>query len=231
MEEEQLQEDQDYNEVYKYPFPDQQEDPTKGRMFLSGKEVAFDINFIRNNYIKAVLTLTSSSNPKYKEEDNIQHMMIDIEDNTAYDISGDFNSTFEFIDENLQKGNLLIHCEKGVSRSPTIAIAYIMRKERKILSYILAKMKEKRKVVQPNGGFMFHLETYNKRLIEKYKEEYDKHNQKKPTHQHNENCSKILAQHYHSQKLSSNQTNDNQQQQLQGNNSQVSETLENPKQM
>ncbi|KAL4462615.1 hypothetical protein ABPG74_000445 [Tetrahymena malaccensis] len=187
-EEEQLQEDQDYNEVYKYPLSDQQEDPTKGRMFLSGKEVAFDINFIHNNYIKAVLTLTSSSNPEYKEEDNIQHLMIDIEDNTTYDIGKDFETTFDFIDTNLQKGNVLIHCEKGVSRSPTIAIAYIMRKEKKILSYVLAKIKEKRKVVEPNGGFIYHLEKYNKQLIKTFQEEYEKHNQKKPAHQHSEKC-------------------------------------------
>ena len=40
-----------------------------------------------------------------------------------------FESSFAFIDEHLESGNVLIHCFAGVSRSATILAAYLMRKK------------------------------------------------------------------------------------------------------
>jgi len=63
--------------------------------------------------------------------------------------------TNKFISEAMKDKNakVLIHCSAGVSRSASIAIAYIMTKEKSSLNDILTKMREKRCILNPNLGF------------------------------------------------------------------------------
>ncbi|DAA77096.1 TPA_exp: Uncharacterized protein A8136_6862 [Trichophyton benhamiae CBS 112371] len=54
---------------------------------------------------------------------------------------------------------ILVHCERGISRSPTMVTAYLMRKYGKSRDAVLADVKEKRKI-RPNPGFMDQLEVW-----------------------------------------------------------------------
>ena len=74
---------------------------------------------------------------QYDDKLEISHKCIAALDTTAYNIHKDFESSYNFIEMNIYSGNVLVHCEKGISRSPTIAISYIMRKEKRIYSDIL----------------------------------------------------------------------------------------------
>jgi protein-tyrosine phosphatase len=107
-------------------------------------------------------------------------MLIAALDTTAYNIHNDFESSFNFIDGNICKTNVLVHCEKGISRSPTIVIAYIMRKEKKIYSDILEQVRVKRQQINPNGAFFFYLGKYSDELKDRFKEEFQKNYEKKP---------------------------------------------------
>lgn len=55
-------------------------------------------------------------------------MWLDIEDKPNSPLNKHFDETFEFIDKNLKEGNVLVHCQAGVSRSASVVIAYIIRK-------------------------------------------------------------------------------------------------------
>lgn len=63
------------------------------------------------------------------------------------------------VKEPARNRNVLIHCELGISRSPTIVIAYLMRKYKKGLHTTLAIVNEQRKV-QPNQGFFNQLKVW-----------------------------------------------------------------------
>jgi len=39
-----------------------------------------------------------------------------------------FDQSYNFINENLNKGNVLVHCQKGVSRGSAIVIAFLIKK-------------------------------------------------------------------------------------------------------
>ncbi|KAL4901219.1 hypothetical protein BDW74DRAFT_170365 [Aspergillus multicolor] len=56
-------------------------------------------------------------------------------------------------------GAILVHCDLGISRSPTIIIAYLMRKYGAKLSVVLAFMQSKTKV-KPSANFMRQLEVW-----------------------------------------------------------------------
>ena len=66
------------------------------------------------------------NHPQFSE--NVLHFVVPIDDRIDQDIGKFFDSTFEFIESALARNEkVLIHCAAGISRSGSIAIAYIMR--------------------------------------------------------------------------------------------------------
>ncbi|KAK0649328.1 protein-tyrosine phosphatase-like protein, partial [Cercophora newfieldiana] len=59
-----------------------------------------------------------------------------------------------------QRGKVLVHCSQGVSRSPTVVIAYLMRKQKKGLRTVLADVKMKRREVDPCENFLEQLKIW-----------------------------------------------------------------------
>jgi protein-tyrosine phosphatase len=68
--------------------------------------------------------------------------------------------TIQFIDAAKEKGNILIHCLAGVSRSPTIVAAYLMYKRKWRYKQALALIKQTRPFVNPNPGFIEQLKLF-----------------------------------------------------------------------
>jgi atypical dual specificity phosphatase len=62
-------------------------------------------------------------------------------------------------------GNVLIHCNAGVSRSSTLAIAYIMKYENKRFQDAFNQVKSVRPSIRPNDGFERQLREYDKELF------------------------------------------------------------------
>jgi predicted protein tyrosine phosphatase len=59
-----------------------------------------------------------------------------------------------------QPGKVLVHCSQGVSRSPTVVIAYLMRKQKRGFRAVLAEVKMKRREVNPCDNFMEQLRIW-----------------------------------------------------------------------
>jgi len=59
-----------------------------------------------------------------------------------------------------QPGKVLVHCSQGVSRSPTVVIAYLMRSQKRGLRAVLADVKMKRREVDPSENFMEQLRIW-----------------------------------------------------------------------
>lgn len=64
----------------------------------------------------------------------------------------------------LDKTNVLVHCQMGMSRSSSLIIAFLMKQYG--MSFIEAKKitKEKRQIVNPNEGFVKDLLKFQKEL-------------------------------------------------------------------
>jgi protein-tyrosine phosphatase len=63
-----------------------------------------------------------------------------------------------FIQKHINSGAVLVHCERGVSRSAITVIAYLMQACQYDLATALAFVREKRKV-KPNENFKEQLEV------------------------------------------------------------------------
>ena len=89
---------------------------------------------------------------------NIKRLQLRVRDSHASLIAGLFGESIQFIDEALKSGGrVLVHCWKGVSRSATIVIAYVMRSQRLQYEAALALVQARRACVEPNPGFQTQL--------------------------------------------------------------------------
>jgi len=66
-----------------------------------------------------------------------------------------FEEAFGFIDEAKKAGaGVLVHCQAGISRSPTIAVAYLMKHYPMAMADAYKFVKTKRSIISPNLNFM-----------------------------------------------------------------------------
>lgn len=90
---------------------------------------------------------------------------INIADNNEQLLAKFFDEAHQFIDEaRKRKRNVLVHCLAGISRSPTIAIAYLMRCNSLRLEDAYNFVKRCRPQIDPNLSFMGQLMIYEKNL-------------------------------------------------------------------
>lgn len=65
----------------------------------------------------------------------------------------------------LSGGKVLVHCEAGISRSPTICMAYLMKTKRFRLEEAFDYIKQRRSLISPNFSFMGQLLHYETEIF------------------------------------------------------------------
>ncbi len=135
-------------------------------VFLSDIVVANYFPLLEQLQIKFVLSLLSKQEEEEEEEvhdDLLVCQTIRISDSSKECIYNHFPASYSFIrDATLQNKNVLIHCVAGMSRSVTIAAAYMMQRygidHTAAFRYIL----ERRPTAEPNVGFVKQLKDWDK---------------------------------------------------------------------
>jgi protein-tyrosine phosphatase len=138
-----------------------------GGLIVSGiRYTELPANFTHNNVVAVASILVPSHYLKVTVPDEplVAHKVFPIQDDEDESIYHFFKPTYEFIDYHLQKGNVLVHCEAGSSRSPTIVCAYLMQKNKWSVNKALKHVQERRKSANPNKGFMKDLRKLEKTI-------------------------------------------------------------------
>eukprot|EP01129_Flabellula_baltica_P017614 TRINITY_DN9815_c0_g1_i1.p1 TRINITY_DN9815_c0_g1~~TRINITY_DN9815_c0_g1_i1.p1 ORF type:complete len:156 (+),score=28.87 TRINITY_DN9815_c0_g1_i1:52-519(+) len=119
---------------------------------------------LEDNQITHILII--GQNLKQWYPNDFTYKQIEIPDNANVDILGYFPDAFQFIDEGIQQGNVLIHCAAGRSRSASFLIGYIMQAEKKPYREVLDEVNAIR-MTSLNGGFEMMLEDYSVKVLNK----------------------------------------------------------------
>lgn len=82
---------------------------------------------------------------------DLEYLVLDIDDSPEEDIKRYFDTCIDFILKD--EGKVLVHCVSGISRSGTIAIAYVMKTQNMGVEEAWAYVREHRPIVHPNSGF------------------------------------------------------------------------------
>ncbi|KAK7197444.1 phopshatase [Novymonas esmeraldas] len=95
----------------------------------------------------------------------MQQLVLPVDDFPEQAMEPVFESAFSFIDDaRSHKKGVLIHCFAGLSRSVTIAVAYLMHLKNITRDEALALVRLARPAARPNDGFLRELSTYEESL-------------------------------------------------------------------
>ncbi|CAG5037831.1 unnamed protein product [Parnassius apollo] len=132
-------------------------------LYLSNAKAAVDANIIRCLKITHVLTIEAHKIPKSAfPNPNVATLFIRASDSPQTNLLPYFPMANAFIDEGIKKGNVLVHCHFGVSRSATIVIAYIMAKYNLSFEEAFSYVRNRRRFINPNPGFISQLKEYQR---------------------------------------------------------------------
>ena len=137
-------------------------------IYLGNWKVARNVEYLRTHNIKFVLSAIPEYIAilnEYKKEKIVQKV-INSNDSASFDIYSRLHEAADFIYESLKKGNLLIHCSAGISRSTTCLIAYYIKYRNMSFDDALALIKRNRPIVRPNFGFQKQLKKFEQELID-----------------------------------------------------------------
>lgn len=140
-----------------------------GYLYLGGKNDAKDKAKLQKLNIKYILNCTpprtvdreAGCSNFYEKEKLFVYKRIPIFDNKGEDIISHMNTAYSFIEEGKHYGNILVHCHKGISRSASFVIGYLMKKNEFTLEEALTHVQSCRPIVQPNSAFITQLQSYN----------------------------------------------------------------------
>lgn len=128
-------------------------------LYLGNLPAVYDFTALSTYKITSILTIDTVGLLEHFFK-GMHLMFIKLSDTPKENILAHFNDSYEFIDNGVQNGCVLVHCFQGVSRSATLVIAYIMRKYQLSFAEAYKRVKRKRKLVHPNPGFVSQLKLY-----------------------------------------------------------------------
>ncbi|CAD2219055.1 phopshatase [Angomonas deanei] len=132
-------------------------------LYLGSVRTAQTVTVYHDLDIKYVLTVGRGL--EVTLDPGMKHLVLPINDFPEENMSILFQEAFDFIDEaRKEKKGILIHCFAGLSRSVTIAAAYIMKNEKMTRDKAMDLIKQARPAARPNDGFMNELLTFEKTL-------------------------------------------------------------------
>ena len=135
-------------------------------LFLGGMEGAQDAKHLKQRGITHVVNASNyDAYPRCYHKGEFQYMILSCADVATEDMSQHFHKTNSYIAEALKQGGAVyVHCYAGVSRAPTLVMAYLMGNAGLSLRQALSECLCARPQVRPNAGFIRQLEAYGKVL-------------------------------------------------------------------
>ena len=124
-------------------------------VFVGGHKIAQSAEVIGSFNITQIVNCSASVVQNYFIDDsNITYLSLNMVDGRQDDITWFMCDVINFVEVGRRSNlNTLIHCEKGISRSCSYSIAYLMWKKQMPMKDAFAHVKSNRSVCNPNSAF------------------------------------------------------------------------------
>ena len=130
------------------------------KIYLGDIEGATNYNYFKNENIHNILSIVNEP-PEYPSSLKINHKCLKFEDKDNTNIVKYFQECIDFIEVS---DKIYIHCLFGISRSPTIVIAYLIWKTHSNFENVYNFVKKRRPNIEPNKGFISQLKQFDNML-------------------------------------------------------------------
>ncbi|OAX34111.1 phosphatases II [Rhizopogon vinicolor AM-OR11-026] len=135
-----------------------------GSLYLGSMSATMDRELLSNHHITHVVQVLDVPWLPISEKDGFRCLRIDILDKPSADLRPHLEGACQYIAHALQTGgNVLVHCQQGVSRSPAIVIAYLIHDLGMSYEQAYALVKRRRPCINPNPGFVAALRAWEER--------------------------------------------------------------------
>jgi protein-tyrosine phosphatase len=132
-------------------------------LYLGNERDAANLQQLTEFGITHILNVTAHI-PLHFEDNGILCKRLPASDSGSQNLKQYFDEAISFIEAaRSSNGRVLVHCQAGVSRSPTITIAYIMALLGKSSNDAFEFVNNKRNIVSPNLNFMGQLFEFEQR--------------------------------------------------------------------
>jgi len=133
-------------------------------VYLGGKDLGIDIEALQSLGVTHVLNAAKGhhigqvdTNPGYFRKAGIEFLGVPATDSPTFPIRSYFHDAASFIEQGLYGGGkVYVHCESGISRAPTLVIAFLMIRRQLSLRQAIAAVRSTRSIF-PNSGFLEYL--------------------------------------------------------------------------
>lgn len=130
--------------------------PETSFIFIGSLGAAYNKTTLQQTNITHVLCL--SSVVKIMFPDDFIYKRVSMKDIPEFDFLAHLSECLAFIENCRQydngRGNILVHCYQGKSRSVAVVMAYLIRTFNYTVDQSLSLIKSVRPIAQPNSGFM-----------------------------------------------------------------------------
>jgi len=137
------------------------------KVFLGGLDSATNMALLQHLRITHIILAIGEMKPHYPKTFSYL-TLYDAKDSPNFDFSVYFDECAQFIEDGRSAGGVLIHCRAGISRSPTIVVAYMMKQFRMRYDEAIRVVTSKRSQALPNNGFREQLMQYEVKLFDMY---------------------------------------------------------------
>lgn len=128
-------------------------------LYLSNFQPATNFDFLKTLGITHIVNASSIEN---MFPGDLKYYRLKIDDLPSENISKYFEEINAFISNAINSGGkVLVHCDAGISRSPTLVISYLASINGS-LNKSFEYVKKKRSIIQPNMGFISQLKSVYK---------------------------------------------------------------------
>lgn len=143
-------------------------------LYLGTVKDAQDADFLARHHVRYIINV--SQEEYWSVDKKVQIVTFRIDDTASADIASLFQPTRDFIntvraryyryveDDRPVKPTVLVHCQKGRSRSATIVMAYLMYCNGWSVAETMQYVQRRRPTVEPNIGFMEELRKLQERM-------------------------------------------------------------------
>ncbi|CEG48077.1 dual specificity protein catalytic domain-containing [Plasmopara halstedii] len=137
-------------------------------IYLGSRAHARDKNLLQRLHITHILNVTPQKEmdpvagvPNFFEKDKtFIYQRCSIFDNKAQDLSSVLDSSITFIEQAKYYGRILVHCNKGVSRSTSMILAYLIKYQTMTFDQALTFVIERHPIANPNANFRQQLHEF-----------------------------------------------------------------------
>ena len=123
----------------------------KDRLYLGNSDFSLNNELLKSKNISCILVCGSELECKFPNE--YKYLKIDLNDYIEDSIIPYIDKCIQFISENKNK-KIFVHCNAGVSRSPSIVIAYLIKSLNYTFNDAYNFVKKKRNIIKPNEKFI-----------------------------------------------------------------------------